>query len=208
MGDSHLRLIIFLLYRIIIIMLLKREFFNQPTVDLAKALLGKYLVFGRLKGIIVETEGYLKNDPGCHASKGLTPRNAVMFGPAGILYVYIIYGMYHCLNFVSGKEGEGEAVLIRALEPVEGIKMMQKRRSAALGHTQKIENLCSGPGKLTQAFGITKKHNNLSLIDGPIQVFDSKLKPEIVTTTRIGLTAGKELELRFYIKGNRFVSKK
>jgi DNA-3-methyladenine glycosylase len=184
-------------------MLLGKKFFNQPTVDLAQALLGKYLVFGGLKGIIVETEAYLyKDDPGCHASRGLTPRNTPMFGPAGNIYVYLIYGMYHCLNVVSGKTGEGEAVLIRALEPIDGIPLMRKRRK-----TNKTENLCSGPGKLTQAFGITRKHNNLSLIDGPIQIHDSKIKPEIITSTRIGLTAGKELELRFYIKENRFVSK-
>jgi len=182
--------------------LLGNKFFNKPTVDLAKALLGKYLVFGKLKGIIVETEAYLgKDDPGCHASRGLTPRNAPMFGPAGYTYVYIIYGMYHCLNIVSGKTGIGEAVLIRALKPVDGISLMQKRRK-----TKKIENLCSGPGKLTQAFGITRKHNNLSLINGPIQVYNSKLKPEIAVSTRIGLSAGKELELRFYVEGSGFVS--
>jgi len=185
-------------------MLLGKKFYNQPTTDLAKALLGKYLVLGNLKGIIVETEAYLyKNDPGCHASRGQTPRNAPMFGPAGHTYVYFIYGMYHCLNIVSGKIGEGEAVLIRALEPVEGIPLMQRRRK-----TTNIENLCSGPGKLTQAFGVTKKHNNLSLISSPLQVYDSKTKHEIAVSTRIGLSAGKELELRFYIAGNRFVSKK
>jgi len=184
-------------------MLLKTPFFAQPTIDLAKALLGKYLVFGNLKGIIVETEAYLYNDdPGCHASRGITPRNAPMFGAAGNTYVYLIYGMYHCLNIVSGKKGEGEAVLIRALEPIEGISLMQKRRK-----TKKIENLCSGPGKLTQAFGITRKHNNLSLIEGPIHIFNNRIKPEIESSTRIGLTIGKELELRFYVKGNRFVSK-
>jgi len=178
-------------------------FFNRPTVDLAKLLLGKYLVFGKLKGMIVETEAYLyKDDPGCHASKGLTVRNEPMFGPAGRTYVYLIYGMYYCLNIVSGKKGEGEAVLIRALEPVEGITIMQRRRS-----TKKIENLLSGPGKLTQAFGITKKHNNLSLQDGPLYIFNNKIKPEIVCTTRIGLTEGKDLELRFYIKDNCFVSR-
>jgi len=184
-------------------MQLGKKFFNQPTVELAKALLGKSLVFGNLKGIIVETEAYLyKDDPGCHASRGLTTRNAPMFGPAGNIYVYLIYGMYYCFNIVSGKTGEGEAVLIRALEPVEGISLMQRRRKTA-----KIENLCSGPGKLTQAFGITKKHNNLSLIKGPLQIFDSKIKHEIGVSTRIGLSAGKELELRFFITGNRFVSK-
>ena len=109
--------------------------------------------------------------------------------------------MYHCLNVVSGKTGEGEAVLIRALQPIDGIAKMQRRRK-----TTKPENLCNGPGKLTQALGITKKHNNLSLIDGPIQVQNSRLKPQIETSTRIGLSAGKELELRFYIKNNPFVS--
>jgi len=182
---------------------LGKKFFNQPTVDLAKALLGKTLSLGNLKGIIVETEAYLyRGDLGCHASRGPTARNAPMFGPAGRTYVYFIYGMYHCLNIVSGKQGEGEAVLIRALEPVQGIQTMQRRRK-----TKKIENLCNGPGKLTQAFGITKKHNNLSLLDGPLQICDSRKKAEICTSTRIGLSAGKELELRFYVKGNRFVSK-
>jgi DNA-3-methyladenine glycosylase len=184
-------------------MRLGQKFFNQPTIDLAKALLGKHLVCGNLKGKIVETEAYLyHDDPGCHASRGLTPRNAPMFGPAGRTYVYFIYGMYHCLNIVSGKIGEGEAVLIRALEPVEGIALMQKRRK-----TTKIENLCNGPGQLTQAFGITRKHNNMSLIDGKLRIHNSREKPEIVSDRRIGLSAGKELELRFYIKGNKFVSK-
>jgi len=181
---------------------LGKRFFSQPTVELAKALLGKYLVFGDLKGIIVETEAYLfRDDPGCHASRGMTVRNAAMFGPAGRTYVYLIYGMYHCLNIVSGKQGEGEAVLIRALEPVQGIPLMQRRRK-----TKKIENLCNGPGKLTQAFGITKKHDNMSLLEGPLQIYNSRIKPEICTSTRIGLSAGKELELRFFIKGNRFIS--
>jgi len=184
-------------------MFLGRKFFNKSTVDLAKYLLGKYLVFGKLKAMIVETEAYLyRDDPGCHASKGMTVRNEPMFGKAGNTYVYLIYGMYHCLNIVSGKEGEGEAVLLRALEPIEGISLMQRRRK-----TKKTENLCNGPGKLTQAFGITRKHNNLNLTDGPLQILNSKIKPEIVTSTRIGLTEGKELELRFYIKGNKFVSK-
>ncbi|MCL2764772.1 MAG: DNA-3-methyladenine glycosylase [Treponema sp.] len=190
---------------------LGKKFFNQPAVDLAKALLGKQLVFGKLKGTIVETEAYLyKDDPGCHASRGITARNAPMFGPAGHAYVYFIYGMYHCFNIVSGKTGEGEAVLIRALEPVDGIPLMQRRRKTA-----KIENLCSGPGKLTQAFAITRKHNNMSLFEPQpgsgtanfLQVYDNKIKPEITASTRIGLSAGKELELRFFITGNRFVSK-
>jgi DNA-3-methyladenine glycosylase len=182
---------------------LGKNFFNQPTINLAKALLGKILVFGDLRGIIVETEAYLyRDDPGCHANRGQTSRNSPMFGPAGHAYVYLIYGMYHCLNIVSGKKGEGEAVLIRALEPVQGIPVMQKRRK-----TKKIENLCNGPGKLTQAFGITRKHNNSSLLEGDLRIYNSRSKPVICTSARIGLSAGKELELRFYIKENRFVSK-
>ena len=184
-------------------MLVGEKFFNQPTTDLAKALLGKYLVLGDLKGKIVETEAYLyHDDPGCHAAKGLTKRNAPMFGPAGRTYVYFIYGMYYCLNVVSGKIGEGEAVLIRALEPVEGIEIMKERRK-----TSKIENLCSGPGKLTQAFGITKEHNNKSLLSGELQLHKSPEKPVIKSSRRIGLSEGEELELRFFIEGNRFVSK-
>jgi DNA-3-methyladenine glycosylase len=182
---------------------LGKKFFNQPTVELAKSLLGKYIVFKNTRGIIVETEAYLyRDDPGCHASRGLTVRNTPMFAAAGRTYVYLIYGMYHCLNIVSGKKGEGEAVLIRALEPVTGIELMQKRRK-----TKKIENLCNGPGKLTQALGITKEHNDISLFDGLISIHNSRIKPEICSSRRIGLSAGKELELRFFIKGNMFVSK-
>ena len=187
-------------------MLVGQEFFKRPTIDLAKALLGKYLVLGGLRGKIVETEAYLfRGDPGCHASRGLTARNAPMFGPAGRTYVYFIYGMYYCLNIVSGKTGEGEAVLIRALEPVEGIEVMKERRG-----TDKLESLCNGPGKLTQAFGITKEHNNASLLSGELQLHNSREKPEIKTSRRIGLPAGQgeELELRFFIAGNRFVSKR
>jgi DNA-3-methyladenine glycosylase len=184
-------------------MLLKEKFFQKPTVELAPALLGKYLVLGKLCGKIVETEAYLyRNDPGCHAHKGLTKRNAPMFGPAGRTYVYLIYGMYHCLNIVSGQIGEGEAVLIRALEPLKGLELMQKRR-----RTKKLENLCNGPGKLTQAFGITKKHNDISLSAGVLQLYDNPEKPQIQVSTRIGLSAGQELPLRFFIKDSRFVSK-
>jgi DNA-3-methyladenine glycosylase len=189
---------------------LGQRFFNRPTVELARALLGKRLALGGLRGKIVETEAYLyKDDPGCHAARGLTPRNTPMFGPAGRTYVYFIYGMYHCLNIVSGKEGEGEAVLIRALEPLCGMELMQKRRK-----TEKIENLCNGPGKLTQAFGITKAHNDMSLIDGEengLRILRGETinETETVTATRIGLAKGQgdDLMLRFYIRGNRFVSK-
>jgi DNA-3-methyladenine glycosylase len=182
---------------------LTEAFFQQPALLLARALLGKYLVFDDLWGKIVETEAYLSHDdPGSHAYRGLTKRNAPMFGPAGKSYVYFIYGMYHCFNIVSGKTGEGEAVLVRALEPVRGIEVMQKNR-----RTKTVENLCSGPGKLTQAFGITKKHNDLHLVDGPIRLYDSGEIPVIGISTRIGLTNGGDLPLRFFCAGSRFVSR-
>ena len=190
-------------------MLLGEKFFNQPTVELAQALLGKYLVYGDLRGKIVETEAYLyHDDPGCHAARGMTRRNAPMFGKAGRTYVYLIYGMYHCLNIVSGKTGEGEAVLIRALEPLDGIKLMQKRRK-----TTKLTNLCSGPGKLCQAFGINRQHNDLCLYSSlsppekSLYIESSREKPEIAVSTRIGLSAGQDLQLRFFIKDSKFVSR-
>jgi DNA-3-methyladenine glycosylase len=134
----------------------------------------------------------------------MTARNAPMFGGAGNIYIYLIYGMYYCMNIVSGKKGEGEAVLLRALEPVKGIALMRKRRNTA-----KIGNLCSGPGKLTQAFGITARHNNTNLFDGDIHIADNPdAAPIIERSKRIGLSQGKELELRFFIKGNSFVSGK
>ena len=183
---------------------LGKRFFAKPTVDLAKALLGKRLVLGDLEGRIVETEAYLyRDDPACHASRNRTARNEPMFGPAGNIYVYLIYGMYHCVNIVSGEIDEGEAVLIRALEPINGIDVMRERRGVA-----KIENLCNGPGKLAQAFGITKEFNNVSLLDGGgLELHDSREKPAIQVSGRVGLTVGRELQLRFFIKGNRFVSK-
>ena len=185
---------------------LGKRFFAQPTVELAKALLGKYLVYGELKGKIVETEAYLyKDDPACHASRGMTPRNKPMFGPAGTLYVYFIYGMHYCMNVVSGKVGEGEAILIRAVEPISGLDCMRERRGK--DHRATIESLCNGPGKLTQAFGITKEHNNVSLLTGELRIRDSREKPVIESSRRIGLTVGKDLKLRFFIQGNRFVSR-
>ncbi|MCL2558303.1 MAG: DNA-3-methyladenine glycosylase [Treponema sp.] len=184
-------------------MFLGEEFFNRPTVELAKALLGKRLVRGETVGRIVETEAYLfTGDPACHASRGRTARNEAMFGPPGSLYVYLIYGMHYCANIVSGKEGEGEAVLLRAVEPLDGIELMQERRG-----TKNLLNLCSGPGKLAQAFGLTKGHNGASLLSGDIRICAEETeRPEICASRRIGLSLGAELELRFFIKDNKFVS--
>ncbi|WP_428659239.1 DNA-3-methyladenine glycosylase [Runella sp.] len=189
---------------------------KYDTLTLANRLLGSELVHdspeGRTAGIIVETEAYLTDDPACHAYRKQTTRNAAMFGPAGSVYVYLIYGMYHCVNIVSAEEGKGEAVLIRALEPTEGIGLMEKRRAARKGHGNfTIRELCNGPAKLVQAMGITLAgHNGTSLLDdASLFIIPPKHTDfEVVTTTRIGITQGADLPYRFYIKGNRFVSKR
>lgn len=188
--------------------MLPLEFYqSHDTLTLAQKLLGCTLVHqhpeGTTSGIIVETEAYLANDPASHSFRGKTPRNKAMFGMAGTAYVYLIYGMYDCFNIVSNIEGTGEAVLIRALEPIEGIELMQQRRN-----TDKIRNLCSGPGKLVQAMGFSREDNGVELI-GKIHCLE-KSNPQIVieSSSRIGITKGVELQYRFYIADNQFISKK
>lgn len=176
-------------------------------------MLGTYLVHeseeGMTAGKIVETEAYRWGDPACHAYRRQTPRNAMMFGPAGHAYVYQIYGMHYCVNVVSSPEGIGEAILIRALEPTEGIELMEKRR-----HTYERRSLCSGPGKLVRAMGITRAMNGALLLDTASVSTRLYLLPatdtsfDIITTTRIGITQGIDLPYRFYIKGSPFISRK
>jgi DNA-3-methyladenine glycosylase len=188
---------------------LPKEFYEKhDTLTLAKQLLGCTLVResieGRTSGIIVETEAYLQNDPACHAYRKKSVRNAPMFESAGVSYVYLIYGLHHCFNIVSGAEGIGEAVLIRALEPTEGIELMQERR-----RTKDLRNLCSGPAKLVQAMGITKDFNFVSMDSDNFYCHESQLADyQTITTTRIGITQGADLPYRFYIEGNAFVSRK
>lgn len=188
--------------------ILPKEFYEKyDTVTLAKKLLGCTMVHdspeGRTSGIIVETEAYLSDDPACHAYRNKSTRNAAMFEGAGVSYVYLIYGMHHCFNIVSGDEGVGEAVLVRALEPLEGIELMQKRRG-----TTQLRNLCSGPAKLVKAMGITPDFNFLPVYADEFYCLAPENENfEVVTTTRIGITQGADLLYRFYIKGNRFVSK-
>lgn len=188
---------------------LPKEFYEKhDTLTLAKQLLGCTLIHesieGRTSGIIVETEAYLQNDPACHAYRKKSVRNAPMFENAGVSYVYLIYGLHHCFNIVSGAAGIGEAVLIRALEPTEGIELMQERRK-----TKDLRNLCSGPAKLVQAMGITPNFNFLSLnSDNLYCIHPQTTDYQIITTTRIGITQGADLPYRFYIEGNGFVSRK
>jgi DNA-3-methyladenine glycosylase len=197
-------------------MILPQTFYERDTVTVAKDLLGCYLVHGTGAGMtigrIVEDEAYIREDPAAHSFRGKTKRNSAMFGPAGHAYVYRIYGLHTCVNVVTGPERTGEAVLIRALEPVAGIDLMQERR----GMTD-VVSLCSGPGKLTQALGITMDCNGASLVDSPLQIWSPDSLPglrpeqsteEIVQTTRVGITKAADLPLRFYLRGNRYVSRR
>lgn len=188
---------------------LDRDFFLQPTAEVAKSLLGAALIRhsadGLASGIIVETEAYLgADDPAAHSYRGETPRTKVMFGAPGHAYVYFIYGMHTRLNVVTAPEGTGHAVLIRALEPTAGIELMQRRRGQ-----KGIDGLCSGPAKLTQALGIELTDNGRDLLtDKLLRLELGKTPLETVTTTRIGIKKAAELPLRFYIKGSPFVSQK
>ncbi len=180
------------------------------TLSLSKELLGWTLTLsseeGTTSGIIVETEAYLQDDPACHAYRKKSTRNAPMFGQAGTIYVYQIYGMHYCVNIACNQENIGEAVLIRALEPTQGIELMQERRNSLI-----LKNLCSGPAKLVQAMGIHKDMNfwtiqqsNLSILPPQSNIAEN----DIVTTTRIGITQGADLPYRFYIKNNPFISRR
>ncbi len=194
-------------------MLPPQSFYEQETITVARQLLGCHLAHleGGVTtvGKIVETEAYLVNDMAAHSFIGKTKRNSVLFGPVGHAYVYFLYGMHHCVNVVTGVEGSGEAVLIRALEPLRGIPVMEKRRG-----TETPVQLCSGPAKLTQALGIILAMNGVPLFEAPLQIrFPDTLSPaegkfDIVQTTRIGIVKSRELPLRFYIRGSRFISRK
>jgi len=196
-------------------MILSRDFYERATVDVAQDLLGCCLVHEEgdmtTAGQIVETEAYLSGDPAAHSFIGKTKRNAVLFGSAGHAYVYLIYGRHYCVNVVTGEEGSGEAVLIRALEPLQGIHVMKRRRG-----TESLSQLCSGPGKLTGAMGITRECNGASFMEGPLEIRSRDSVPghdpvrnvEIVRTTRVGILKAAEKPLRFYLKDSPFISRK
>jgi DNA-3-methyladenine glycosylase len=189
-------------------MKLQRSFYSRKSAIVARSLLGKILVHktrdGVLKGMIVETEAYFGHkDPGSHAFNGITPRNKIMYQRPGIAYVYFTYGNHWMLNVVAEKEGVPGAVLIRALEPLKGVEIMKKNRGI-----KDVSNLTNGPGKLTQAMEIDKRYNGKDITGGSLFIEGSKRRFHIVTTTRIGLTRGGGLPLRFYINENEFVSRK
>lgn len=177
---------------------LARAFYERPTLDVLADLLGKGLVHTargrRTSGVIVEAEAYIgEADPACHAAPGPTARNAPLYGPPGRAYVYLNYGLHALVNAVTESEGRPAAILIRALEPVDGLDTMRRRRARVRGSTRGLDPaaLCRGPGNLTVALGITLAHNRLDLACGPLVVEDWGIRPEhVVWTPRIGIRVG------------------
>ena len=188
---------------------LPRAFYARDPRVVAPALLNKLLVVGDGRaGRIVETEAYCgAEDPAAHSFRGRTDRNAVMFGPAGHLYVYFTYGMHYCCNAICGEVGEGVGVLIRALEPVAGIDRMREARPRA----KRDQDLCSGPGKLTQSLGIDRRHDGADLVEGDqgIVILDDGTPPpdDPVATPRIGIRHAVEQPWRWHVPAHRHVSK-
>jgi DNA-3-methyladenine glycosylase len=181
---------------------LGRAFFARSVHEVAPELIGATLLFNDVGGIIVEVEAYHHTDPAAHSYNGRTERNAVMFGPPGFAYVYRSYGIHWCVNFVCEQDGSASAVLIRAIEPTEGLAAMKRRRGV------KDERLlCSGPGRVCQALGITKAHNGLALDKPPFELRARTKEPEIVTGPRIGITKAVEQPWRFGLAGSKFLSK-
>jgi DNA-3-methyladenine glycosylase len=184
---------------------LERSFYARSVHDVARDLLGCTVRHGRTAGRIVETESYHMDEPACHAYAGLTGRTHTLFGEPGRAYVYFSYGIHSLLNAVAEEDGTGAAVLIRALEPVEGIELMRARRGVV-----RAEDLCSGPAKLTQALGIDLELNGTSLVSGPIEVLPREpgaREPRIVIGERIGITKAADLPWRFCDADSRHVSR-
>jgi DNA-3-methyladenine glycosylase len=184
---------------------LRRDFYARPVHDVARDLIGCVVRHGETAGRIVETESYHMEEPACHAYAGLTERTRTLFGAPGHAYVYFSYGIHSLLNAVCEEEGVGAAVLIRALEPVDGVDVMRGRRGL-----QRETELCSGPGKLTQALGIGLSLNGSSLEDGPIVVLDREpgvREPRVVIGERIGITKAADLPWRFCDPDSAHVSR-
>jgi DNA-3-methyladenine glycosylase len=181
---------------------LRRDFFARSVHKVAPDLIGATLLLNGVGGRIVEVEAYHHTDPAAHSFNGKTERNAVMFGPPGVVYVYRSYGIHWCVNVVCEPEGSASAVLIRALEPIEGLQAMKRRRGL-----KEERLLCSGPGRLCEALGITHAHNGLPLDKPPLVLLPREDEPEIVTGVRIGITKAADLPWRYGLKGSKFMSK-
>jgi DNA-3-methyladenine glycosylase len=181
---------------------LHRDFFDRSVHEVAPELIGATLLVNGVGGVIVEVEAYHHTDPAAHSFGGRTERNAVMFGPPGYLYVYRSYGIHWCMNFVCEREGSASAVLVRALEPIRGIRAMQERRG-----TDERRRLCAGPGNVCQALGITRAHNALPLDEKPFALFAREERVAVVRGPRIGITKAAEKPWRYGLKGSKFLSK-
>ncbi len=184
---------------------LDRAFYDRPVLEVARDLVGCTVRHGATAGVIVETEAYHHTEAACHAYVGLTARTSTLYGPPGVAYVYRSYGIHALLNAVCEPEDVGAAVLVRALEPVDGIEEMRARRGL-----QRLEELCSGPGKLTQALDIDLELNTTSLIDGPIRFgppVAGRPPVAVVAGPRIGITKAVDLPWRFCALGSRHVSR-
>ena len=184
---------------------MNRDFYARSVHDVARELVGCTVRHGETAGRIVEVESYHEEEPACHAFVGLTARTRVLLGPPGRAYVYRSYGIHALLNAVSEAEGVGAAVLIRALEPLAGLDHMRARRGL-----ERAEDLCSGPGKLTQALGVTLEHNTTDLAAGPVAIEAPPPgweRVDVIVSTRVGITKAPELPWRFCVAGSRSVSR-
>jgi len=186
------------------------DFYARPVLEVAPELIGCTVAHGDTAGVIVETEAYHESEPACHAFAGLTPRTEVLFGAPGLAYVYRSYGIHALLNAVCEDEGVGAAVLIRALAPTAGLEQMRARRGPVAQRAARDRDLCSGPGKLTQALGIWLGENGGSLASGPIRILERAgewREPVLVDGTRIGITRAMDLRWRFCAAGDVNVSR-
>ena len=185
---------------------MKPSFYTRPVLEVAEGLIGCVVDHGETSGVIVETEAYHDSEPACHAYVGLTPRTETLFGPPGRAYVYLSYGVHALLNAVCEPEGVGAAVLIRALEPLDGIELMAERRGLPAGN---LRGLCSGPGKLTQALGIGLSDNGGDLARGPVVISQRPERfsdPVVQRDLRIGISKAAELPWRFCLAGSPYLS--
>jgi DNA-3-methyladenine glycosylase len=186
------------------------DFYDRPVLEVARDLIGCTVEHGDASGVIVETEAYHECEPACHAFAGLTPRTVTLFGEPGRAYVYRSYGIHALLNAVCEPEGTGAAVLIRGLEPSVGVEEMRARRGRIGDRAPRDHDLCSGPGKLTQALGIWLGENGGSLTEGPVRIGERPPEwrsPEVLVGTRVGITTAVDLPWRFCVAGNRNVSR-
>jgi DNA-3-methyladenine glycosylase len=182
--------------------LIRRNFFARSVHAVAPDLIGACFLFNGVGGRIVEVEAYHHTDPAAHSFAGRTERNAVMFGPPGFAYVYRSYGIHWCVNFVCEREGSASAVLIRAVEPLQGLAKMRRRRGL-----RDIRLLCAGPGRLCEALGITQAHNALALDAPPFELRRRTAEVEIAVGIRIGITKAADQPWRYGLKGSRYLSK-